>query len=123
RPVRRAARRVGADMAGASGCGWRAAAPHCAAAVAGSHQIVGRIVRRRSAGYGCGMAPPDGIEVVRPDLPRGRFRAALFDFDGTLSLLREGWPAVMTRLMLEELRRTGTAEGDAELAALVEGIV
>ena len=30
--------------------------------------------------------PP--IEVLRPDFPRGEFRAALFDFDGTLSLLR-----------------------------------
>jgi phosphoglycolate phosphatase-like HAD superfamily hydrolase len=63
------------------------------------------------------------IEILRPDLPRGRFRAVLFDFDGTLSLLREGWPAVMTALMLDELRRTGAAEGDGALAAVVEGIV
>jgi phosphoglycolate phosphatase-like HAD superfamily hydrolase len=63
------------------------------------------------------------IEVLRPDLPRGRFRAVLFDFDGTLSLLREGWPAVMTALMLDELRRTGTDETDEQLAAVVEGIV
>ena len=46
------------------------------------------------------------IEIVRADSPRGRFRAGVFDFDGTLSLLREGWPAVMTELMSRELHRT-----------------
>jgi phosphoglycolate phosphatase len=60
------------------------------------------------------------IEVLRADLPRGRFRAVLFDFDGTLSLLREGWPAVMSEMMLDELRRTGPVE---PLADLVEDIV
>ena len=63
------------------------------------------------------------IEVLRPDLPRGRFRSALFDFDGTLSLIREGWPQVMIPMMVAELRRTGTAESDAELSAAVEEFV
>src|SRR5205807_8863934 len=69
------------------------------------------------------MFSASAIEVLRPDLPRGRFRAVLFDFDGTLSLLREGWPAVMTELMLAELRRTSTDEPANDLAALVENIV
>ncbi len=69
------------------------------------------------------MLPNPAIEILRPDLPRGRFRAVLFDFDGTLSLLREGWPAVMTELMLEELRRTGTAQPADRLAAIAEAIV
>src|SRR5205823_13211692 len=47
------------------------------------------------------------FELLRPDLPRGRFRAAVFDFDGTLSLLREGWPRVMTALMREAAERAG----------------
>src|ERR687885_197625 len=63
------------------------------------------------------------IEVLRPDLPRGRFRSVLFDFDGTLSLIREGWPQVMIPMMVEELRATGTAEDDATLAARVEEFV
>src|SRR5215813_12130084 len=50
--------------------------------------------------------PPD-IEVLRPDLPRGGFRSVLFDFDGTLSLLRE----------------TDTPETDAELRESVEEFV
>ncbi len=65
----------------------------------------------------------DEIEVIRPDLPRGRFRSVLFDFDGTLSLIREGWPQVMIPMMVEELRATGTAETEAQLAQAVEEFV
>src|SRR5881397_1094881 len=63
------------------------------------------------------------MEVLRPDLPRGRFRSALFDFDGTLSLIREGWPQVMIPMMVGILRETGTRETDAELIAAVEEFV
>lgn len=63
------------------------------------------------------------IEVLNPELPRGRFRSVLFDFDGTLSLLREGWPQVMIPMMVEVLRETGTRESDAQLQAVVEEFV
>jgi phosphoglycolate phosphatase-like HAD superfamily hydrolase len=63
------------------------------------------------------------IEILRPDLPRGRFHSVLFDFDGTLSLIREGWPQVMIPLMVSVLRETGTEESDSELAAAVEEFV
>src|ERR1700737_2625534 len=63
------------------------------------------------------------IEVLTPNLVRGRFRSVLFDFDGTLSLIREGWPQVMIPLMVGVLRETGTAETDAELTAAVEEFV
>jgi len=44
------------------------------------------------------------MEIVRP--PKGyHFRFALFDFDGTLSLIREGWPDVMVPMMVEHLSR------------------
>ncbi len=65
----------------------------------------------------------DDIEVLRPELPRGRFRSVLFDFDGTLSLIREGWPQVMIPMMIAVLRETGTPEPDAELTAAVEEFV
>ncbi|MGL4552616.1 MAG: HAD family hydrolase [Gemmataceae bacterium] len=65
----------------------------------------------------------DEIEVLRPDLPRGRFRSVLFDFDGTLSLIREGWPAVMIPMMVDVLKGTGTAETPHELTAVVEDFV
>src|SRR3954468_9924897 len=83
------------------------------------HGGVGRAGRRR----GDEMFIADEIEVLRPGLPRGRFRSVLFDFDGTLSLIREGWPQVMIPMMVAELRRTPTSETDAELTAAVEEFV
>ncbi|HZY88534.1 MAG TPA: HAD family hydrolase, partial [Gemmataceae bacterium] len=69
------------------------------------------------------MFVDEEIEVLRPGVPRGRFRSALFDFDGTLSLIREGWPQVMVPMMVAALRETGTAETEAELTASVEEFV
>jgi phosphoglycolate phosphatase-like HAD superfamily hydrolase len=66
---------------------------------------------------------PDDIEILNPRLPRGRFRSVLFDFDGTLSLIREGWPQVMIPMMVDALRATGTAESDSELSTAVEEFV
>src|SRR5262249_31990202 len=63
------------------------------------------------------------IEILNPNLPRGRFRSVLFDFDGTLSLIREGWPQVMIPMMVDVLRQTGTAESEAELQGAVEEFV
>ncbi len=63
------------------------------------------------------------IEILRSDIPRGRYRFVIFDFDGTLSLIREGWPLVMIPMMVEALRATGTAEDDAALTACVENFV
>jgi len=63
------------------------------------------------------------IEIVNPDLLRGRFRSVLFDFDGTLSLIREGWPQVMIPMMVDVLRQTGTRENPDELTLRVEEFV
>jgi phosphoglycolate phosphatase-like HAD superfamily hydrolase len=63
------------------------------------------------------------IEIFHPDIPRGRFRSVLFDFDGTLSLVREGWPQVMIPMMVQVLRETGTTETEVELFAAVEDFV
>jgi phosphoglycolate phosphatase-like HAD superfamily hydrolase len=65
----------------------------------------------------------DEIEIIHPDVPRGRFHSVLFDFDGTLSLIREGWPQVMIPMMVQVLRETGTAESEPELFATVEEFV
>lgn len=63
------------------------------------------------------------IEIINPNIPRGHFRSVLFDFDGTLSLIREGWPQVMIPMMVDTLRQTGTPEDDAALTAQVEEFV
>jgi len=44
-----------------------------------------------------------------------RLRHALFDFDGTLSLLRAGWQEVMTSQFVEVLEAAGTAESEEHL--------
>ena len=43
------------------------------------------------------------IEVVNHHAPRGSFRFAVFDFDGTLSLIREGWQEIMIPYFTDEL--------------------
>jgi len=63
------------------------------------------------------------IEVLRPLGSRGGYRHALFDFDGTLSLIREGWPDVMIPMMVEYLRETGTQETPEELENVVRTFV
>lgn len=63
------------------------------------------------------------IEVIRPGFPRGKFRFVLFDFDGTLSLIREGWHLVMIPMMVETLQATGTEERPEELERKVEDFV
>jgi len=63
------------------------------------------------------------IEILRPNLPRGRFRSVLFDFDGTLSLIREGWPQVMIPMMVAVLKETGTSEDEPTLTKHVEDFV
>jgi phosphoglycolate phosphatase len=63
------------------------------------------------------------VEILRSNLPRGCFRFVLFDFDGTLSLIREGWPQVMIPMMVEELAATGTGEDRETLRRDVEDFV
>lgn len=46
---------------------------------------------------------PANIEVLHPFAPRPEIQHVVFDFDGTLSLVREGWPVVMTGLFEEVL--------------------
>ena len=50
-------------------------------------------------------------------------KAVLFDFDGTLSLIRTGWMGVMVPMMVEVLADLRTGEKEAELRATVEEFV
>jgi phosphoglycolate phosphatase-like HAD superfamily hydrolase len=43
------------------------------------------------------------LSWTRPWKGTAPFRTAIFDFDGTVSLLRGGWPDLMIELMLQEL--------------------
>ncbi len=52
------------------------------------------------------------IQLLR-DFRRGAFTHALFDFDGTISLLREGWQDIMGPVMIEMI--TGGAPATPEI--------
>lgn len=58
------------------------------------------------------------VELPRPLETRPDVSHVLFDFDGTLSLIRHGWPEVMVPMFVEALPRP-VGETDAELSALV----
>ena len=69
------------------------------------------------------MSSTCAIEIVNQDHPRGPFRAAIFDFDGTLSLLRRNWQAVMIPMMVDILAETETLETRDELHNCVDEFV
>ncbi len=69
------------------------------------------------------QATQSPIEIINPNYPRGGFRAAIFDFDGTLSLLRRNWQDVMIPMMVDILLATGTTESRADLMQYVEEYV
>ena len=63
------------------------------------------------------------IEIVNPHILRGHIHHAMFDFDGTVSLIREGWQGVMMPMMVEVLLETPRHESEAELCAVVTEFV
>ena len=65
----------------------------------------------------------DTIEIVRHGVSADRAKVALFDFDGTLSLIRTGWVDVMVPMMVEILAELKTGEKEEDLRALVEDFV
>lgn len=63
------------------------------------------------------------IEILRPGASAKSARVVLFDFDGTLSLIRAGWVDVMVPMMVGILRDLDTGESEESLEALVEDFV
>lgn len=61
------------------------------------------------------------IEIIASPQSTRTFRAALFDFDGTLSLVREGWQNVMTPYFCEVLAEV--ADPARESAEDIERVV
>lgn len=63
------------------------------------------------------------VEVLREPSGRGRYRHILFDFDGTLSLIRAGWTEVMVEMMVEILLQTPGCEAEAVVREAVTEFV
>ena len=62
------------------------------------------------------------IETIN-SFEKGNIKFAVFDFDGTLSLIREGWQAIMIPMMVDYLKELDTNESDEELEAIVKKFV
>lgn len=65
--------------------------------------------------------PGTQIEIVN-DTERGQFKHGLFDFDGTVSLLREGWQRIMAPVMTEMIcgQTEPTPEIENEVLEFIE---
>jgi phosphoglycolate phosphatase len=63
------------------------------------------------------------IEVIRERASAVEPKAVIFDFDGTLSLIRSGWLEVMVPLCVEQLLALQTGEPEAQLQGVVEEFV
>jgi phosphoglycolate phosphatase-like HAD superfamily hydrolase len=63
------------------------------------------------------------IEIIRPCFPCGPLRHVLFDFDGTISLIREGWQQIMISMMVEFLLATPEAEDEPTISHKVTDLV
>jgi phosphoglycolate phosphatase len=63
------------------------------------------------------------IEQLRLGATAKNARFVLFDFDGTVSLIRSGWVEVMVPMMVETLAELKTGETEGQLTALVEDFV
>jgi len=63
------------------------------------------------------------IENVNPGASARNARVVLFDFDGTLSLIRSGWMDVMVPMMVEILLNLKAGESEDELRTVVEDFV
>jgi phosphoglycolate phosphatase len=63
------------------------------------------------------------IEVLKNEVELGKFKAAVFDFDGTISLIREGWQQVMIPYFIEELLKAPLAEDKESISGRVRDFV
>src|ERR1700736_1415462 len=63
------------------------------------------------------------LENITPGVSARDARVVLFDFDGTLSLIRSGWMNVMVPMMVEFLANLRTGESEEQWRAVVEDFV
>jgi phosphoglycolate phosphatase-like HAD superfamily hydrolase len=71
----------------------------------------------------CACDNAEVIEAIRASASAARAKAVIFDFDGTLSLIRSGWMDVMVPLCVEQLTALESGESEAELRQVVEEFV
>jgi phosphoglycolate phosphatase len=65
----------------------------------------------------------DAIEIINKNIPKGLIRFAIFDFDGTISLIREGWQQIMIPMMVDILMETPHHEKFEDVQKVVKTYV
>jgi len=60
-----------------------------------------------------------GMEIIKYPAHKEKFRHVLFDFDGTLSLIREGWREIMIPYFIEVMMQTPLAEDKETVGDIV----
>jgi len=63
------------------------------------------------------------IEHVRPGASAAGAKVAVFDFDGTISVIRSGWVDVMEPMMTEILLDLNSGESEGELKTLIQEMI
>jgi len=63
------------------------------------------------------------FEIVHPNIQCGKIKFAIFDFDGTISLIREGWQQIMIPMMVEILMHTPEHESLQKIQDVVRTYV
>jgi phosphoglycolate phosphatase len=62
-------------------------------------------------------------EIIHSEASAAKARVVIFDFDGTLSLIRTGWIEIMVPMCVEQLAALQTGEPAAKLTEIVEEFV
>ena len=69
-------------------------------------------------------SPPEHpFELTNLRVQTGSYQTVLFDFDGTISLIRQGWREIMIPMMVEILSDLGTDESPQDLTEQVTEFV
>jgi phosphoglycolate phosphatase len=63
------------------------------------------------------------IEIIHRNASAAKAKVVIFDFDGTLSLIRSGWMDVMVPMCVEQLAALKTGETEEALVKVVEEFV
>ncbi len=63
------------------------------------------------------------LEILISTKPSVPFKAAVLDFDGTISLIREGWQQIMIPYFIDVVKATPQAESEAEIQRCVHDFV
>ncbi|HCU57022.1 MAG TPA: haloacid dehalogenase [Anaerolineaceae bacterium] len=69
------------------------------------------------------ITPSESFEIINPAIPRGTVKFAIFDFDGTISLIREGWQQIMIPMMVNILMQTPNHESEPDIEQVVRTYV